>query len=140
MIDLLADIVSKNGNLLLNFPLPNSGELDFEEMEMLEGITAWMAINSEGIYASRPWKIYGEGPSTKAKIETGNFNEDKQKDLPPRMFASLPKGGTLYAFVMGWPEKASRGEGTRPCESANAGEDSQRGIARLQRQDQLEAG
>jgi alpha-L-fucosidase len=64
VIDLLTDIVSKNGNLLLNFPLPNSGELDFEEMEVLEGITAWMQINSEGIYATRPWKIYGEGPST----------------------------------------------------------------------------
>ena len=62
VIDLLTDIVSKNGNLLLNFPLPNSGELDFEEMEVLEGITAWMQINSEGIYATRPWKIYGEGP------------------------------------------------------------------------------
>ena len=53
--------MSKNGNLLLNFPLPNSGELDFEEMEVLEGITAWMQINSEGIYSTRPWKIYGEG-------------------------------------------------------------------------------
>ena len=43
VIDLLTDIVSKNGNLLLNFPLPNSGELDFEETGRLDGITAWMA-------------------------------------------------------------------------------------------------
>ena len=105
VIDLLTDIVSKNGNLLLNFPLPNSGELDLEEMNVLEGITAWMAVNSEGIHASRPWKIYGEGPSTKAKVETGNFNEDKQKDLTAEDVRFTTKGNTLYAFVMGWPEK-----------------------------------
>jgi len=105
VIDLLTDIVSKNGNLLLNFPLPNSGELDVEEMDVLEGITAWMAVNSEGIYSSRPWKIYGEGPSTQVKIETGNFNEDKQKDLTAEDIRFTVKGNTLYAFVMGWPEK-----------------------------------
>jgi alpha-L-fucosidase len=105
VIDLLVDIVSKNGNLLLNFPLPNSGELDPEEMNVLEGITAWMAVNGEGIHGSRPWKIYGEGPSTKAKIETGNFNEDKQRDLTAEDIRFTTKGGVLYAFVMGWPEK-----------------------------------
>jgi alpha-L-fucosidase len=105
VIDLLCDIVSKNGNLLLNFPLPNSGELDVEEMDVLEGITAWMAVNSEGIYASRPWKIYGEGPSTQVKLETGNFNEDKQKDLTAEDIRFTVKGSALYAFVMGWPEK-----------------------------------
>jgi len=105
VIDLLTDIVSKNGNLLLNFPLPNSGELDFEEMQTLEGITAWMQVNSEGIYASRPWKIYGEGPSTQVKIVTGNFNEDKTNDLTAADVRFTTKGSTLFAFVMGWPEK-----------------------------------
>ena len=72
---------------------------------MLDGITAWMAVNSEGIYGTRPWKIYGEGPSTQAKIETGNFNEDKQKDLTAEDIRFTTKGSTLYAFVMGWPER-----------------------------------
>src|ERR1035438_1175888 len=90
---------AKNGNLLLNFPLPNSGQLDLEEMNVLEGITAWMAVNSEGIYASRPWKIYGEGPSTMVKIEAGNFNEDKQKDLTAEDVRFTTRGSTLYAFV-----------------------------------------
>ena len=104
VIDLLADIVSKNGNLLLSIPLPNSGELDDKETKILADITAWMDINSEGIHASRPWKIYGEGPSTKAKVETGNFNEDKQKDLTATDVRFTTKGSTLYAFLMGWPE------------------------------------
>ena len=104
VIDLLADIVSKNGNLLLNFPLPNSGELDPEEVKVLEGITAWMAVNSEGIYATRPWKIYGEGPSTKVAIKSGGFNENKRADFTAEDVRFTTKGNTLYAFVMGWPE------------------------------------
>jgi len=107
VIDLLTDIVSKNGNLLLNFPLPNSGELDFEEMEVLEGITTWMQVNSEGIYSMRPWKIYGEGPSTRTNLVTGNFNEDKQNDLTAADVRFTAKGSTVYAFVMGWPEQAA---------------------------------
>jgi alpha-L-fucosidase len=105
VIDLLTDIVSKNGNLLLNFPLPNSGQLDFEEMEVLAGITEWMRINSEGIYSTRPWRIYGEGPSTQVKIVTGNFNEDKQYDLTAEDVRFTTKGRAIYAFIMGWPEK-----------------------------------
>jgi alpha-L-fucosidase len=105
VIDLLTDIVSKNGNLLLNFPLPNSGELDIEEMEVLEGITDWMRVNSDGIYSSRPWKIYGEGPSTKVAIKAGGFNEDKRGDFTAEDVRFTVKNGALYAFVMGWPEK-----------------------------------
>lgn len=105
VIDLLCDIVSKNGNLLLNFPLPNSGELDPQEMKVLEGITAWMAVNSEGIYSTRPWKIYGEGPSTKVQLDTTHFNENKRAAFTASDIRYTSKGNTLYAFVMGWPEK-----------------------------------
>ncbi len=105
VIDLLTDIVSKNGNLLLNFPLPNSGELDFAELEVLDGITKWMEVNSEGIYSSRPWKIYGEGPSTQAAIKSGGFNEDKRGDFTAEDVRFTTKGTTLYAFVQGWPDK-----------------------------------
>ena len=72
---------------------------------MLKGITAWMQINSEGIYATRPWKIYGEGPSPQVKIATGRFNENNQGDLTAVDVRFTTKGSTLYAFVMGWPEK-----------------------------------
>ncbi len=108
VIDLLVDIVSKNGNLLLNFPLPNSGELDFAEREVLAGITAWMAVNSEGIYATRPWKIYGEGPSTKVVIAPNGKefdpNEGKKPDLTASDIRFTTKGSTIYAFIQGWPE------------------------------------
>lgn len=102
VVDLLVDIVSKNGNLLLNFPLPNSGELDAEELKTLEGITQWMAVNSEGIYATKPWKTYGEGPSTKVVAGKG-FNESKKPDMGPSDVRYTTKGSTLFAFVQGWP-------------------------------------
>jgi len=104
VIDMLVDIVSKNGNLLLNFPLPNSGELDIEEMQTLDGITNWMAVNSEGIYATRPWKIYGEGPGTKVLAGAG-MNENKKPDLGSADVRFTTKGNVLYAFVQGWPAK-----------------------------------
>ncbi len=77
VLDLLVDIVSRNGNLMLNFPLPNSGELDYEELLVLDEITKWMAVNSEGIYGTRPWKIFGDGPvATAPPSKDGTrFNE-----------------------------------------------------------------
>ena len=109
VIDMLVDIVSRNGNLMLNFPLPNSGALDDQELKILDEITRWMAVNSEGIYATRPWKIYGDGPVASAPPATGRrgsaFNEQTRKDLTAEEVRFTTKGNTLYAFVMGWPEK-----------------------------------
>ena len=100
--------MSKNGNLLLNFPLPNSGELDFAELEVLAGITAWMTVNIEGIYATRPWKIYGEGPSTKIVIQKNGKefdpNEGKKPDLTASDIRFTTKDSNIYAFIQGWPE------------------------------------
>ncbi len=108
VIDMLADIVSRNGNLLLNFPLPGSGELDPQEMQILSAITDWMAVNSEGIYSTRPWKIYGTGPSTMPPAERAGrmgFNENGRKALTAEDVRFTTKGKTLYAFLMGWPGK-----------------------------------
>ncbi|HEY3835182.1 MAG TPA: alpha-L-fucosidase C-terminal domain-containing protein, partial [Bryobacteraceae bacterium] len=98
---------SRNGNLLLNFPLPNNGALDPDEMKVLESITSWMAVNSEGIYATRPWKIAADGPSTAASHEKdAKFNERNRKDLTAQDIRFTTKGDkTLYAFLMGAPER-----------------------------------
>ncbi len=103
IVDMLVDIVSRNGNLMLNFPLPASGMLDSDELSTLDGITKWMTVNSEGIYATRPWKIFGEGPATTStKIKTA-FNESKRQELTAEDVRFTTKGKTLYAFFMGWP-------------------------------------
>jgi alpha-L-fucosidase len=108
VIDMLVDIVSRNGNLLLNFPLPNSGALDSQELNILGEITDWMAVNSEGIYGTRPWRIYGDGPVASAPATSGRgggFNEQNRKDFTAEEIRFTTKGNDLYAFLMGWPGK-----------------------------------
>ena len=111
VVDMLADIVSRNGNLLLNFPLPGSGALDDRELAVLSALTGWMAVNGEGIYATRPWKVYGEGPSMLPAPERQGrlgFNESRRKELTPEDVRFTTKGKTIYAFVMGWPQGQAR--------------------------------
>ncbi len=106
VVEMLIDIVSKNGNLLLNIPVRGDGTIDDEEVKVLEGVAAWMSINSEAIYATRPWVIFGEGPSI-AMTEKGGFGG--VKDAPSKPYSSedirfTKKGKILYAFVMDWPK------------------------------------
>ncbi|MDQ6664615.1 MAG: alpha-L-fucosidase [Acidobacteriota bacterium] len=107
VIDMLVDIVSRNGNLLLNFPLPGSGELDPQELQVLSGITQWMAVNGDAIFGTRPWKVYGTGPGTQAAPARDRlaFNERARKDLTAQDVRFTRRDNTLYAFLMGWPEK-----------------------------------
>src|SRR5688572_9195998 len=63
VVQMLADIVSKNGNLLLNIPVRGDGTIDDKEEAILEGNAAWMDVNKECIFDTRPWKFFGEGPA-----------------------------------------------------------------------------
>jgi len=78
-MQMLVDIVSKNGNLLLNIPIRGNGSIDKLELNIVDGITKWMDVNSEGIFATRPWHIYGEGPKAESSnpIKAQGFNEGK---------------------------------------------------------------
>jgi alpha-L-fucosidase len=99
-IHMLVDIVSKNGNLLLNVVQRPDGSLDPEVEQDLARLAGWIAINGEAIYATRPWLVYGEGP-TRAK--GGHFKEDFAYSARDVRFTA--KGDTtLYALALGWPE------------------------------------
>jgi alpha-L-fucosidase len=101
IIPMFVDIVSKNGNLLLNIPLPGHGEPDSDEMAFLNELIDWQEINSEAIKGTRPWKVYGEGPSTKAP-KIGSYQLNRLKfDATDVRFAT--KGDALYAIALGWP-------------------------------------
>jgi alpha-L-fucosidase len=101
VLQMLADIVSKNGNLLLNFPPRPDGTLDDKEESILSDLAAWMPVNGEAIFGTRPWKIYGEGPS---KVTSGaNFNESALT-YTARDIRFTTKGDALYALALGWPD------------------------------------
>jgi alpha-L-fucosidase len=107
VIGMLADIVSKNGNLMLSVPLQRDGTPDADEMKIVSGIGAWLKVNGAAIYGTRPWKVYGEGPSTKAS-EKGRF--DGQSDVARQpytgqdiRFTQSKDGKILYAIVLGMP-------------------------------------
>ena len=99
VIQMLVDIVAKNGNLLINVVQRPDGSLDPEAETVLAEMAAWIAINGEAIYGTRPWLVHGEGP---VRAKGGNFKEDFAYTARDIRFTS--KGDkTLYAFVMGWP-------------------------------------
>lgn len=97
VVRMLVDIVSKNGNLLLNIPVRGDGTIDPDELKFLHGMAAWMDVNHEAIFSTRPWKVAGEGP---AQSGTG----DHADQFTAQDFRFTTKGNTLYAFALGWPE------------------------------------
>ena len=102
VIQTLADVVSKNGNLLLNIPVRGDGSIDSDEEKVLQGIAAWMDVNKESIFGTRPWKVFGEGPASEgAPIKAQGFNEGKGKPVTAEDVRFTVKGVTLYAIVLG---------------------------------------
>ena len=100
VIKMLADIVSKNGNLLLNIPVRGDGTIDQDEIAFLQEMAAWMKVNSESIFSTRPWKISGEGP---VRVRGGGFSEGGENKFTASDFRFTTKGNTLYAIALGWP-------------------------------------
>ncbi len=102
VVQMLVDIVSKNGTLMLNIPLKGDGTFDSDEAKVLEALTSWIGPNGEGIYATRPWSIYGEGPSTATQAR-GQFGGARDVGTyTAQDFRFTTKGETLFAFAMGW--------------------------------------
>ena len=103
VIDMLADIVSKNGNLLLNIPLMADGALDGPSAAILADMAAWMAINGEVVFATRPWTVYGEGPT----VVKEEYSEKIKEAFTSADFRFTTKDATLYAIGLDWPKTGS---------------------------------
>ena len=101
----LVDIVSKNGCLLLNIGPRSDGTIPDEQQKILLDIGQWLAVNGEAIYGTRPWKIYGEGPT---QIKAGYFAEKEYKPFTAQDIRFTTKGDALYAICMDWPRDPVR--------------------------------
>ena len=96
----LIDIVSKNGNLLLNIGPRSDGTIPEEVQQVLRDVGAWLKINGDAIYGTRVWKIYGEGPT---KVTEGAFHDTDTQPYTAEDFRFTKKGDVLYAIELGWP-------------------------------------
>ena len=96
----LCDIVSKNGNLLLNVSLKADGTLPQDQRRILLGVGNWLNLNGDAIYGTRPWNIFGEGPT---QIKGGDFKENN-KPFTSNDIRFTTKADTLFAVVFGWPK------------------------------------
>lgn len=105
LLDGLVDIVSKNGNLLLNIPPRADGTIPDEVKALLLEMGAWLDVNGEAIYGTRPWQVYGEGPT---KVNEGHFSEKTNDDMTAKDVRYTTKGDTLYAVCMGVPKEKVR--------------------------------
>ena len=101
VVQRLADIVSKNGNLLLSIPQRGDGSIDSDEEKILADLASWFALNGEAIYGTRPWRVFGEGPT---RPKAGHMGEGKAAPFTSADIRFTAKGGALYAILMDWPE------------------------------------
>jgi len=102
LVDNLVDRVSKNGNLLLNIGPHPDGSIPEEQRELLLGIGSWLQVNGEAIYESRPWKIFGEGPT---KQTGGYFSEEKDDSYTANDIRFTTKENAFYIIALDWPEE-----------------------------------
>jgi alpha-L-fucosidase len=103
ILDDLVDIVSKNGALLLNVGPRPDGAIPEAEQAILREIGRWLDANGEAVYGTRPWTVFGEGPT---EVVEGSFNDTKRRAFTGEDLRFTTKGELLYAIALAWPGKS----------------------------------
>ena len=75
LVHLLVDIVSKNGNLLINVGPDDNGNVPEEQKQILLDIGTWLDKNGEAIFGTRPWKIPGTRTPEGVKVRYTKKND-----------------------------------------------------------------
>jgi len=123
VIHQLVDIVSKNGNLLLNIGPRSDGSIPEEVQQVLLEVGAWLNVNGECIYGTRPWRTYGEGPT---KVAAGSFHDTETTHYTSEDFRFTTKAETLFVIGLAWPPNGeavirslATTAGSRPVQSVS---------------------
>jgi alpha-L-fucosidase len=98
----LVDVVSKNGALLLNIGPRPDGTIPEQEQQVLLEIGRWLGQNGEGIYGTRPWENFGEGPT---EVPEGSFTDTSRQPFTSQDIRFTIKENSLYATALAWPER-----------------------------------
>ena len=93
----LADVVSKNGVLLLNIGPKADGTIPEQEQQILIEIGKWLEVNGAAIYGTRPWEVFGEGPT---KVPEGAFSDTRRNAFTSEDIRFTTKDGVLYATIL----------------------------------------
>lgn len=114
----ILDVVSKNGNMLISLGLRPDGSMQESEVALLKDMARWTHAVGEGIYATRPWRVYGEcepGTTLGAVVrdKKGIVFDDPQRIRTGRLklhggdirFTRSKDGRTIYAAHLSWPQK-----------------------------------
>jgi alpha-L-fucosidase len=99
-VGILVDIVAKNGCMMLDIGPKVDGTLPEQGVDVLLGVGRWLSKNGEAIYGTRPWTLYGEGPT---RNSGGPFSEEKEKPYTAQDVRFTTKKNILYAVLLGWP-------------------------------------
>jgi alpha-L-fucosidase len=99
----MIDIVSKNGNLLLNIGPRADGTVTDEQKAVLLAIGKWLRVNGDAIYGTRCWKKFGEGDAESTK---GSFTDNKATAYTARDIRFTTRGNDFYAIVLNWDADA----------------------------------
>ena len=101
LIDDLVDIVSKNGCLLLNIGPRPDGTIPEQAQNVLRAIGRWLSVNGDALYATRPWKVFGEGPT---HVVAGSCKDTATKPFTGDDIRFTTKDSAIYAIALAWPQ------------------------------------